>query len=143
MFNITQFVNRPGFGCVGRPIKVRANYFEITDLPFSKIYHYDIIITPEVPPTLNRKIFQIADNSFFGVRTAFDGRRNGFTVRPFPFGDRHTLDVTLPEDDTDYLGRTIPRTFTIRIKKTAVIHIDEIIKFLNGRSSITPNILTG
>jgi hypothetical protein len=63
---------------------------------------------PEVLPAMNRKIFHIAENSF-GVRAVFDGRRNGFTIGPFPFGDRHTLDVTLPEDDTN-LGKRLPRS---------------------------------
>jgi eukaryotic translation initiation factor 2C len=140
MFNITEFVKRPGFGRLGRPIRIRANYFEITNLPGSNIHHYDIDISPEVPPTLNRKIFQIAENSFYGIRAVFDGRRNVYTIRPL---DVHTLDVTLPEDNTINVGRRPSRSFRIRIKKVNEIHMEEINRFLNGRGSISPNILTG
>jgi hypothetical protein len=143
MYSITEFVKRPGLGRLGRSIRIRSNYFEITNFPSSKIYHYDIIITPEVPPTLNRRIFQVAENSFFDIRAVFDGRRNIYTVRSFPFGDAHSLDVTMPEDDTNSVGRSLPRTFKIRIRKVAEIDMEEIIRFLDGYGSITPNILTG
>ncbi|PKY39144.1 PAZ domain-containing protein, partial [Rhizophagus irregularis] len=99
-----------------------------------------VVIIPEVPPTLNRKIFQVAENSFPGIRAVFDGRRNVYAVRPFPFGDAQALDVTMPEDNVG--GRT-PRTFKIMIKRVAVINMEEIIRFLNGRGSISSNILTG
>jgi hypothetical protein len=142
MTSVTEFVKRPGLGRVGRSIRVRANYFEITEFPSSNIYHYDIIIAPEVPPAMNRKIFHTAENSF-GVKTVFDGRRNIYTVRPFPFSDAHSLDVTLPEDDTVSAGRRPSRTFKIRIRKVAEIIMEEIIRFLDGHGSISPNILTG
>ncbi|PKC13872.1 Piwi-domain-containing protein [Rhizophagus irregularis] len=137
MANITEFVKRPALGRLGRPIRIRTNYFEITNLPASNIHHYDIVISPEVPPTLNRKIFQIAENSFSGIRAVFDGHRNVYTIRPL---DVHTLDVTLPEDNTI---RRPPRIFRIRIKKVNEIHMEEINRFLNGRGSISSNILTG
>jgi hypothetical protein len=35
MSRITEFVKRPGLGRKGRSIRVRTNYFEITDLPLS------------------------------------------------------------------------------------------------------------
>ncbi|CAB5215689.1 unnamed protein product [Rhizophagus irregularis] len=57
----TEFVKRPGLDKLGRPIRLRINYFEITDFPFNNVYHYEIVILPEVPPTLNRKIFRMSD----------------------------------------------------------------------------------
>ncbi|CAG8475064.1 Piwi domain-containing protein [Rhizophagus irregularis DAOM 181602=DAOM 197198] len=140
MASITEFVKRPDFGRVGHPIRLRTNYFEVIAFPSSNIYHYDIVIIPEVPPTLNRKIFQVAENSFPGIRAVFDGRRNVYTIRPFPFGDAQALDVTMPEDNAG--GRT-PRTFKIMIRRVAVINMEEINRFLNGRGSISSNILTG
>ncbi|GBC30383.2 Piwi domain-containing protein [Rhizophagus irregularis DAOM 181602=DAOM 197198] len=62
----TEFVKRPGLDKLGRPIRLRINYFEITDFPFNNVYHYEIVILPEVPPTLNRKIFRVAEDSFLG-----------------------------------------------------------------------------
>ncbi|CAB5357683.1 unnamed protein product [Rhizophagus irregularis] len=57
----TEFVKRPGLDKLGHPIRLRINYFEITDFPFNNVYHYEIVILPEVPPTLNRKIFRMSD----------------------------------------------------------------------------------
>lgn len=54
---LTEFVLRPGMGTMGRQIRVRSNFFEITKLPDMKIIHYDVTITPDVPPILNRIIF--------------------------------------------------------------------------------------
>lgn len=56
-FQITQFVKRPIAGNVGRKIRVRANFFEITKMQDANILHYDVNITPEVPPRLNMKVF--------------------------------------------------------------------------------------
>ncbi|GBC06890.1 hypothetical protein RclHR1_07120003 [Rhizophagus clarus] len=144
MFNITEFVKRPGLGRAGRSIKVRANYFEVTTFPSSKIYHYDIDISPEVPSALNRKVFQRAERaeiSLSGIRAVYDGRRNIYSVSPFPFGDSYTSEGTMP-DDMNNVGRS-PRIFKIRIRKIAEIDMEEIHRFLNGRGSISPNILTG
>ncbi|RGB43665.1 Piwi domain-containing protein [Rhizophagus diaphanus] len=143
MGSIAEFVRRPDLGRVGHSIKVRTNYFEVTDLPFPKIYHYDIVIIPKVPPASNRRIIQEAENSFSGVKAVFDGRRNVYTVRPFSFGDAHNLEVTIPEDDMDNVGIILPRVYKVIIRKVAEIDMREINKFLNGGCSISSNILTG
>ena len=139
---ITELVKRPGLGRVGRPINIRTNYFEITALPSSDIYHYNIVITPKVPPALNRKVFQVAENSNFfgGVRPVFDGHRNIYTVKQFPFGNFATFDVEYNANNT---GRRLPRSFKVRIRKVAVITMEEIHRFNNGNSFIWSNVLTG
>ncbi|PKC63526.1 hypothetical protein RhiirA1_396753 [Rhizophagus irregularis] len=144
MDSIAEFVRRPDLGRVGHSIKVRTNYFEITDLPFPKIYHYDIVIIPKVSPTSNRRIIQEAENSFSGVKAVFDGRRNVYAVRPFPFGDAHNLEVTMPaENDMNNVGIILPRVYKVIIRKVAEIDMREINRFLNGDCSISSNILTG
>ncbi|GBC06888.1 hypothetical protein RclHR1_07120002, partial [Rhizophagus clarus] len=143
MSTITEFVKRPSLGRIGRPIKVRANYFEVTAFPSSDIYHYDIVIMPEVPPALNRKIFQEAENSLFGsIKAVFDGHRNVYSARPFPFDGLHTSEVTLSDDINNVISSP-SRAFKIRIKMVNKINMEEIIRFLNGRGSMSPNILTG
>ncbi|GBC06891.1 hypothetical protein RclHR1_07120004 [Rhizophagus clarus] len=141
MSSITEFAKHPGPGRLGRLIKVRTNYFEITAFPSSKICHYDIIVTPEVPPALNRKVFRETENSLFGIRAVYDGRRNIYSASPFPFGDSYTSEVTMP-DNMNNVGRS-PRIFKIKIRKIAEIDMEEINRFLNGRGSISPNILAG
>jgi hypothetical protein len=44
--------------------------------PDGYVYHYDIDISPEVPPLLNRRVFQALSNSnvLGGVRGVYDGK---------------------------------------------------------------------
>ena len=138
---ITEFVMRPGFGSMGREIRVRANYFEITSLPRINIHHYDIIIKPEVPPSLNRSVFfefvlQQRD-VLGGVSPVFDGRRNVYAVHPLPFGNAATFSVALPGDSG------VQRLFQIIIRKVAVIDFRDLHKCLNKRSPISTNDLSG
>ncbi|CAI2189473.1 4647_t:CDS:2 [Funneliformis geosporum] len=141
---ITKFVERPGLGCAGRPIKVKANFFEVTYLADTKIHHYDVIITPEVPPTLNRRIYSQFEALFAGdIKPVFDGRRNIFTARPLPFGDTDSFDIYPPEDASFSIIRQPPYAFKFIIRKVAVIDMNELHKFLYGNCSLSSNILTG
>lgn len=75
---ITPFVKRPGVGREGKPVKIRTNFFEVTSMPEENIIPYDISITPEVPPRLNRRIFdqfvsQYRGRALGGARPVFDG----------------------------------------------------------------------
>src|SRR3954454_3215391 len=78
MSNTTEFVRRPGLGKAGRAIKVRANFFEVKSLPDANVHHYDITITPDVPPALNRRIYQQFEHmnskgQLGGIRPVYDG----------------------------------------------------------------------
>ena len=79
-----KFPARPENGSRGRIIQVRANFFEFITLPGQDLFHYDVRITPEVPPSLNRKIFrdleaQCGVDKLGGVISVYDGRRNLYT----------------------------------------------------------------
>ena len=51
------FAKRPQTGRNGKQIQVRSNFFPITTLPTSTLYHYELEIFPEVPAVKNQKIF--------------------------------------------------------------------------------------
>jgi len=53
------FFKRPGFGRVGQRIRVWVNHYRVALKHTGTVYHYDIKITPEVPRSMNRKIFQL------------------------------------------------------------------------------------
>ncbi|KAF9118896.1 hypothetical protein BGW39_000781, partial [Mortierella sp. 14UC] len=100
---LTEFVRRPQPGSVGRPIKINANFFEITQLPNINVFHYDVTITPDVPPIVNRRVFEHmlvvhAKSDLNSSRPVFDGRKSIFSPRVFPFESK-TFDITLPEDE--------------------------------------------
>ncbi|CAG8594399.1 4778_t:CDS:10 [Diversispora eburnea] len=75
---VSDFAIRPGFGEAGKAVRVRTNFFEATALPDANILHFDVTITPDVPPALNRKVFATFEEKFRatalgGIRTVFDG----------------------------------------------------------------------
>jgi eukaryotic translation initiation factor 2C len=56
---------RPGFGTVGVPIKLRANFFPVK-VPKGSLYEYDVAITPTSGTAIKRvrrRIFQLAEDS--------------------------------------------------------------------------------
>ncbi|KAG0307405.1 hypothetical protein BGZ98_000370, partial [Dissophora globulifera] len=90
---VTEFVRRPDVGTMGRPVTIRANFFEITRLPNLNVHHYDVTITPDVPPLLNRRIFQQmihvhSETDLGGAKPVFDGRKSIFASRALPFESR-------------------------------------------------------
>ena len=69
---------RPVLGRNGRRINIRTNFFAVTLLPEANISHFDVTITPDVPPKLNRKVLeQFAidnrDGPLGGARPVYDG----------------------------------------------------------------------
>src|SRR3954454_8465990 len=147
MSNTTEFVRRPGLGKAGRAIKVRANFFEVKSLPDANVHHYDITITPDVPPALNRKIYrqfeEVHAESLGRIKPVYDGRKNLYTAKPLPFGDSATFNVILPEDDGTPSGKRPARIFKVKIKLVNKIVMEELHRFLDGKGAISPNILTG
>ncbi|RIA82435.1 Piwi domain-containing protein [Glomus cerebriforme] len=144
---VTNFIKRPSLGNQGREIRVRANFFEVTSLPEANIHHYDITITPEVPPSLNRKVYQEFEelnskSNFNNILPVFDGRKNIFTFEPLPFKDSATFDIILPEDDGSTSTKRQPRAFKIKLKKVNEINMKELQRFLNGKGQCTSNVLT-
>ena len=94
---LTEFVKRPGVGRAGRPVRIRANFFEITQLPSINVQHYDVTITPDVPPLVNRRVFQNlvqvhGASDLGGSQPVFDGRKNIFSPKAFGF-DSKTFEV--------------------------------------------------
>jgi N-terminal domain of argonaute len=62
------------FGNVRDKIKVRANFFKVTALPEEDIVYYDVTITPNVPPRLNRIVFQrFVETNLRGFKPVYDG----------------------------------------------------------------------
>ena len=75
---IQQLTRRPGTGTLGSRSQVRTNFFEVLAFPKGIIAHYDVTITPVVPPRLNIKIFNrfvelYRDTDLVGTRPVYDG----------------------------------------------------------------------
>ncbi|KAI9002409.1 Piwi domain-containing protein [Gaertneriomyces semiglobifer] len=138
-----RFPPRPNIGTSGRQIQVRANFFPITSLPGSNLYHYEVEITPDVPPAKNRRVYQLWEDEQLlsgglnGIRPVFDGRKNVYAARKLPIGDQdciYNIDF-FDEDDSKKRG---PKKFVLSIKKIAEINMQRLGAFLDGRLADTP-----
>ncbi|KAK3835053.1 MAG: Piwi domain-containing protein [Linnemannia gamsii] len=141
---LTELVKRPGLGKAGKAIKVRSNFFEVKALPDINIHHYDVTITPDVPPPVNRRIFDqfVLLNSKSDLADSmpvFDGRKNLFSAKELPFESR-TFEVTLPGEQAAP-GKPV-KSFRLKVKKAASINLEELHLFLKGRAAMSNNCLT-
>ena len=82
---------RPSHGTVGRPIKLRANFFQINVSPkLTYLYHYDVEITPNKCPkvvkrdVVNQIIQKYKKETFQGHEPAFDGEKNLYSSKELP-----------------------------------------------------------
>ena len=82
---------RPDHGTVGRPIKLRANFFRLNISPkMTDLYHYDVEITPDkCPKAVKRDVVReivrkYKDSTFKGHAPAFDGERNLYSRIELP-----------------------------------------------------------
>lgn len=74
---------RPGYGTVGRRIRLRANFFLLNvSSELSDLYHYEVEIIPNKCPgtvkrvVVNEIIKRYKDKVFQGHCPAFDGKKN-------------------------------------------------------------------
>ena len=70
---------RPGRGTKGRKIALQTNFFEVKIPPDLSLYHYDVVIEPDVPRAMKRKVMQAAilkyKATFVGQYPVFDGEK--------------------------------------------------------------------
>ncbi|CAG8473234.1 3079_t:CDS:10 [Ambispora leptoticha] len=142
VIKFTDLPARPGFGKAGRPIKVWTNFYPV-EIPNAIVHHYDVDIQPDVPAVLSRQIFahfQVTERGgvLGGVRGVYDGRRNVYTIGEYPFGDYISHDIPFPSNDSN----RPPRQFKIKLKKVAQKNLEELLRFVEGRSS-RDNVATG
>ncbi|CAB4409322.1 unnamed protein product [Rhizophagus irregularis] len=127
---------------LGEQIKIRTNYFEVTKMPKMKIIHYVIMIKPEVPPRLNRKVFNHFSEKnqevLGGVRPVFDGKTNMFTHKPLPFEGK-SFDMKLEKGSEPVSRRHPPETFKITIRKARDIDMEDLFQFLHAKGKMTNN----
>ncbi|CAG8508402.1 5106_t:CDS:10 [Ambispora leptoticha] len=133
---------------VGKPARVRANFYPVEMLPSLNIHHYDVSITPDIFPKINRLVYdtfvRIHGAVVFGkIKPVYDGRKNLFATNKLPLQDSCVHSVTLPEENGGIQRAKRPlRTFKIQIKRTSLILMKELHDFLHGESQITPTCLT-
>uniref|UniRef100_A0A673MJ20 Protein argonaute-3-like n=1 Tax=Sinocyclocheilus rhinocerous TaxID=307959 RepID=A0A673MJ20_9TELE len=129
---------RPGYGTMGKPIKLLANCFQV-DIPKMDVYLYDVDITPEkCPRRVNREVVNSMVQHFkvtiFGDRRpVYDGKKSLYTAQPLPVATGGVdLDVTLPGEG----GKD--RLFKVTIKFVSLVSWHLLHEVLTGRSTPDP-----
>ncbi|KAI9106068.1 Piwi domain-containing protein [Phlyctochytrium arcticum] len=140
---------RPGLGTAGKPLKVRTNFFPILSLPGQNLHHYDVTITPEASPRINRRLFTLwEDLNRNGIlkntRPVFDGKKSIYSSRLLPLKDDvavFTLEIPDNGDNGISTAKSLtrsPRLFRVTIKKVAEISMHKLNMFLDGRLREAP-----
>ncbi|KAJ1545023.1 argonaute 1 [Cladochytrium tenue] len=127
---------RPAAGTRGRKFPLLVNLFTIV-VPSADAYHYDVAITPEAPPPINRRLiaewkkihFARSKSEDFKV-IVYDGRKNIYAPRRLKFadGDSVTDKLALPGEDQDK-----DRMFTIAVKHVATVNMERLHRFLDDK----------
>ncbi|KAJ6558191.1 ribonuclease H-like domain-containing protein [Mycena capillaripes] len=124
---------RPGYGTVGKPITLRANFFAIR-VPAGPIFDYTVEITPKTDINrLKARIFFLLEQSaacqpFLG-HIAHDRSQRLVSAKKLP----QPLDISVPfyED-----GETGPRAgatvYTVAIKFDKELDVGSLTKYLSG-----------
>ncbi|TRY96375.1 hypothetical protein DNTS_029310 [Danionella cerebrum] len=129
---------RPGYGTMGKPIKLLANCFQV-DIPKMDVYLYEVDIKPEkCPRRVNREVVDSMVHHFkvtiFGDRKpVYDGKKSLYTAQPLPVASGGVdLDVTLPGEG----GKD--RLFKVSIKFVSLVSWHMLHEVLTGRSTPDP-----
>ncbi|KAF9927987.1 hypothetical protein BGZ67_007217, partial [Mortierella alpina] len=141
---MSDLTRRPAAGTKGKRIQLTANFFEMK-MPDITVQHYDVVISPDVPPPVRRKVFEQfvtrhTASDLGNARPIFDGRSNLFSATALPFESR-TFEVILPGDVRPHSQRPIP-VFKVKVKKASTIDLEELGRFLEGRCNLTGNCQT-
>ncbi|ORY45562.1 Piwi-domain-containing protein [Rhizoclosmatium globosum] len=130
------FPLRPALGRSGRSIQT---------LPQRPIHHYEVVITPEVPPAKNRRVYQLWEDEALlsgelgGVRPVFDGRKNVYSARPLPIVENECeFTVDYYDNDDPFAKKNGPKKFTLALIKVGEINMQRLGLFLEGRTNETP-----
>ena len=106
---------RPGHGTVGRPIKLRANFFRMNMSPrLSDLYHYHVEITPKKCPRIvnrdvvNQIVMKYRSTVFQGHEPAFDGEKNLYSRIKLPSPVSESIC-----ESTDYFFSALSRKLSV------------------------------
>lgn len=125
--------SRPGFGTIGKAIKLRTNFFPVqtSDRP---VFEYDVAITPAAGTAarrVKRRIFQLAEATpawqHYGLRgtVAHDSSAKLIASTQLP----QPLAITVPYYDEDESGpRPGGKEYTLTIKFIQELELQSLMK---------------
>ncbi|KAF7351067.1 Argonaute-like protein [Mycena sanguinolenta] len=141
-------VKRPDFSTGGTPVTIQVNSFQTT-VPNSKIYHYDVVISPSektlparmTMALIRRLQFDVAPQ-LFTPRCVYDGRKNIFSIHKLKFDTgSQEFDVTLADESPSASGKG-PKVYKIKLTLVAEINPEVLHRFIEGKASHDNTVLT-
>eukprot|EP01029_Cantina_marsupialis_P011809 TRINITY_DN262_c0_g1_i1.p1 TRINITY_DN262_c0_g1~~TRINITY_DN262_c0_g1_i1.p1 ORF type:complete len:990 (+),score=330.83 TRINITY_DN262_c0_g1_i1:54-3023(+) len=132
-----KFPKRPGFGKLGKAVKIETNFIPVKCGLNGGIYHYDVAFSPAISKRRQMQLFnQIRDDpKLGGVKVAYDSSKSLFALSPLP------TDKILFESFVEKKDGTKKKIMEIKIKKTeASIAMGDVHNFLAGRTHEVPRL---
>ncbi|XP_078436609.1 protein argonaute MEL1-like [Wolffia australiana] len=128
-------LRRPGYGGVGRKIKVRTNHIPV-QLSAKQIFHYDVAITPEVASKavnmsiINELVLLYGESHLERRKVAYDRSKSLYTAGPLSF--------EFKEFEIELKDQPKPRKFKVVLRSAATIELTHLQMFLMGRTHDEP-----
>ncbi len=139
---------RPGYGTLGRPIVLRANYFHLLPKPDKKLFKYRVDILPEVTAARKkRRIFELLIQNTgpitaIGPGVATDYSNTMITAKELDLGADGRREIPLIYYDKEDVqpGQVFqpgPRTkrYKVTIQNSGYVAIPELLDYLDSTSA--------
>ncbi|KAI9759043.1 MAG: hypothetical protein M4579_002632 [Chaenotheca gracillima] len=134
---------RPGFGTMGRPIVLRANYFQILPDPDLQIFRYNVLVSPELKAARKRKrAFQllIATAPFLAKTrpaVATDYRSMLITTKELNLGpgQKHRIDYFDEEEAGPNPDR--PSIYEFTVTPSTIHSVQELMDYISSADPST------
>ncbi|KAJ3191595.1 hypothetical protein HK101_007575 [Irineochytrium annulatum] len=148
---------RPGKGTLGKPIKVIANMYPVTDFTKNIVHQYEFKCEPWGSPQSRLRVFaelmkkcSAPGGELGGIYPVFDGNHLLYTAKALP-QPQITLRITLPDEGSSSGGsggsgsgseqkrRRGGNDFTVEVIKRAEVDMSKLVPFLKGEKVETPS----
>ncbi|KAI0357820.1 Piwi-domain-containing protein [Trametes cingulata] len=130
--------SRPGFGSVGQPIKLRANFFPIK-VPKGPLYEYDVALNPAANNRrLKRRIFQLAEETTewkaagLTGKVAHDRSAKLISAVKLPQPLEINIAYTDEADNGDEQKKREPKQYLMKIRYIQPIETQGLTNYLEG-----------
>ncbi|UIZ23911.1 hypothetical protein KXD40_009570 [Peronospora effusa] len=142
----THFPSRPGFGKLGKPVKLYANHFKVKFNLTGDVYHYDVTFAEngrsfgnDGPPKalaikIMKSLMAELERQFPTVKVVSDARKNIYAPRRLPFERQEFKDLKLPDDG----GRAKEFSAIVKEADPVAIRMQQLEELFAGRLNYTP-----
>ncbi|CDO74823.1 hypothetical protein BN946_scf184353.g4 [Trametes cinnabarina] len=128
---------RPNFGTVGRPIKLRTNFFPVR-VPKGPLFEYDVALNPAAAnKRLKRRIFQLAEQTKEWKNTGMTGKvahdHSSKLISAFKLPQPLEIKFMYTEEgEEDSQQKREPKEYTMNIRFIQPIEMQSLLNYLEG-----------